>query len=366
MTTRIGHLTPDLRKGAFNLLVNCVGVSRGERVLLIGEDHALSFFDPGVCHMLADAVKELGARAQIVMAPQTRGPEDFPTSIARAMRGADHTVFVSRLGTQVRFHDLEGNGTKTMCYLQEVDYFSGPFARVPYGVLADVRALLLDELAQMRRCRIECPSGTKLEGPLRPCGEVGSALQEDFSITYFPVMIVPPISARGLRGRLVLSRWLMSTSTHRYDGSLMTLDRPLVAHVHEGQIVGFDGEAGDVDCVRRHFEETASRVGGDAFAVNSWHAGINPGTFFNGRAEDNVERWADMAFGSPRYAHFHACGDTPGEIAISLFDTTISFDGEVFWESGRLKFLDRPRSREILERHPESADAFDMRWDIGI
>ena len=72
------------------------------------------------------------------------------------------------------------------------------------------------------------------------------------------------------------------------------------------------------------------------------------------------------ALGSPRYAHFHACGNAPGEIAISLFDTTISFDGEVFWESGRLKFLDRPRSREILERHPESANAFDMRWDIGI
>ena len=217
MTTRTGRLTPDLRKGAFNLLVNCVGVSRGERVLLIGEDHPQSFFDPGVCHVLADAVSDLGARAQIVMAPQTRGPEDFPMSIARAMRGADHAVFLSRLGNQVRFHDLEGNGTKTMCYLQDVDYFSDPFARVPYGVLADVRALLLDELARVRRCRIECPAGTKLEGPLRPFDEVGSTMTEDFFVTYFPVMIIPPISARGLRGQLVLSRWLMSTSTHRYD-----------------------------------------------------------------------------------------------------------------------------------------------------
>ena len=34
MTKHTGHLTPELRKGAFNLLVNCVGVRRGERVLL--------------------------------------------------------------------------------------------------------------------------------------------------------------------------------------------------------------------------------------------------------------------------------------------------------------------------------------------
>lgn len=366
MTTHTGHLTPELRKGAFNLLVNCVGVGRGERVLLIGEDHPHSFFDPRVCHVLADAVSELGGHAEIVMAPETRGPEDFPMSIARAMREVDHTVFLSRLGNQVRFDTLEGSGTKTMCYLQDAHYLGDPFAQVPYGVFAEVSALLLEELTRMRHCRIECPEGTRLEGRMLPLDEAGSTLTEAFSVTYFPVMIIPPISARGLSGQIVLNRWLMSTSTHRYDGSLMTLDRPLVAHLHEGEIVDFHGEAADVDRVRRHFEVTASRIGGDAFRVNSWHAGINPGTFFIGRAEDDIERWADMAFGSPRYAHVHACGDAPGDIAISLFDATISFDGEIYWESGILKFLDRPQSRDILGRHPESANAFDMRWDIGI
>ena len=356
------RLDPDLREGAHNLLLDCVGMERGDGVLLVGEEHARAFFDPVVCQVLAEAVRELGGRPTIVIAPETHGPEDFPDEIVRAMGGMEHTIFVSRLGDQIRFQEVEGRGTKTMCYLHDVEYLRNSFARVPYGIFSEVNDLIQREIALRHHCRITCPRGTDLAGPVLGDDEA----MEDFSVRQFPVMIIPPIGARGLSGRLVLDRWLLSTSTHFYEESLLVLPDRLVAHLEEGRIVAIDGRQEEVARVRRHCENIASRSGGEAFRVHAWHAGTNPSTFFNGRAEDNIEKWADMVFGSPRYTHFHACGTAPGDVAISLFDTTISFDGEEFWKDGRLAFLDRPEVQDLAKRYPGAGSAFELRQDIGI
>ncbi len=355
-------LDDDLRDGARNLLLDCVGMRRGDDVLFVGEDHRRAFFDTSVCRVLATAARELGGRPQTVIARKTNGPEDVPDEVARVMAQVDHTIFVSRLGDQVRFSDMEGPGTRTMCYLHDIEYLRHPFARAPYGALSEVCRLLRREIARGQHCRITCPEGTELAGPVS-----GDAAElEDFSVRQFPVMIVPPIEARGLSGRIVLSRWLLSTSTHLYDDSLLPLPVPLVLRLEEGRIVAICGETEDVDRVRRHFESVAARTGGEAFRIHSWHAGINPTVFFNGCAEDDIEKWADMVFGSPRYTHFHACGTAPGDVAISLFDTTVSLDGEDYWRCGRLAFLDRPHVRELLGRYPGAERAFDIRRDIGI
>ncbi len=355
-------LDDDLRDGARNLLLDCVGMRRGDEVLLVGEDHRRAFFDANVCQVLATAVRELGGRPHIVIAPETDGPENVPDEVAQVMGQVDHTIFVSRLGDQLRFQEIEGPGTKTMCYLHDIEYLRNAFARVPYGALREVNELLQREIAARQHCRITCPEGTDLSGPVS--GD--AAVLEDFSVRLFPVMIVPPIEAGGLSGRLVLSRWLLSTSTHLYEDSFLTLPVPLVVRLEEGRIVGIDGEAEEVDRVRRHFESVASRSGGEAFRIHSWHAGTNPTTFFHGRAEDDIEKWADMVFGSPRYTHFHACGIAPGDVSISLFDTTVTFDGEDFWKCGRLAFLDRPEVRDLLGRYPSAGRALEMRCDIGI
>ena len=355
-------LDGDLRDGSRSLLLDCVGMRKGDDVLLVGEDHRRAFFDTRVCRVLATAVRELGGSPHIVIVPETEGPEDVPDEVAQAMAEVDHTIFVSRLGDQVRFSEIDGPGTKTMCYLHDTGYLRSPFARVPYGALSEICELLQREIALRQHCRITCPEGTDLAGPVS--GD--ATVLEDFSVRQFPVMIVPPIEAGGLSGRLVLSRWLLSTSTHLYDDSLLPLPVPLAVRLEEGRIVAIDGKAEEVDRVRRHFESVASRSGGEAFRIHSWHAGINPTVFFNGRAEDDIEKWADMVFGSPRYTHFHACGTDPGDVSISLFDTTVSFDGEDYWKCGRLAFLDRPEVRDILGRYPGAGRAFEMWCDIGI
>ncbi len=356
----------ELRDGALNLLHNCVGLKAGQSLLLVCDPPGRSPYDPAVAEILAKVADRLGGWPRILTAPEVEGPETFPQNVALAMRAADHTVFLSRLGDQVRFCLLPGRGSKTMCCLYDETYLRADFARVPYGLFKEVEILLRQTLAEKQHCRVTCPKGTDLQGPLLPIGKDAGALAEDFALAYFPVMITPPLSAAGLSGRLALGRWLLSTSTHCYDDSLLELAQPIVAILREGRIAGFEGDAAEIARVERHFERVAARFGGEVYAVNSWHSGINPQTFYKGRAEEAVAVWSDKAYGSPRYTHFHACGKEPGDIAISLIDATISFDGEDFWNGGRLQFLERPEAQKILARYPGWEDAYAMRWDIGL
>lgn len=358
---------PELAAGARNLLENCVGLAAGERVLIVGEDHDRAFFDPEICHVIATAVEEFGGRPRVVIAPATSGPEEFPDDIAALMRGADHTLFFSRLGDQVRFCPLPGNGSKTMCYLHDVSYLKDEFAQVPYGLFAAVNDLLLQELEKKTTCSITCNNSTDLSGSLKPKRRTQvTGVTDEFSVRLFPVMIIPPLSGSDLSGTLALGRWLMTTSTRSYEQSLIELQAPLVAHVEAGKITRFSGDASEVGRVQRHFRRVARISGGDPFAVNSWHTGTNPKTFYAGRAQDNVEKWSDIAYGSPRYTHFHVCGGAPGDIAISLIDATVAFDGEAFWQAGRFRFLERADAIALAKRYTGGESAFEMRYDIGL
>jgi hypothetical protein len=72
-------------------------------------------------------------------------------------------------------------------------------------------------------------------------------------------------------------------------------------------------------------------------------------------------------FASPRYLHFHTCGDyAPGEIAWSVIDTTVTLDGTPYWQDGRFVFLDREEVRALLADFPGCETAFEMRTDIGL
>ncbi len=358
-----------LRAGALNLLQNCVSVGEGDRVLIIGEEGKSAFFHAAVCDVVANAAKEIGARPRIMIAPESDGPNDFPASIAEAMEDVDHTLFFARLGDRVRFFQLPGAGTKTMCYTRDAGYLGAEFGRVPYGLYVDVLDRLMARISDASECRIACPLGTDLRADLAShdaANGAGDLVAADFSVKLFPVMIFPPLSCAHMSGRLALGRWLISTTVNAYEECLFEIGGDVFAILGNGRIVGFEGNASEVARIEAHFHKVASLVGGDPFACNSWHTGIYPKTYYPGDATQAVEHWADITYGSPRYTHFHACGSDPGDICLSLFDATISFDDEVLWDAGRFAFLDREDMQALKAGYPGAEEAYDMRWDIGI
>ena len=138
------------------------------------------------------------------------------------------------------------------------------------------------------------------------------------------------------------------------------VDDPVVLVIDGGRIIGFEGP--DAKRVEDHYDYVADLFQIDGRNVHSWHAGIHPKTWYDQRVADSLTRWGTVAFNSPRYTHFHTCGDyPPGEISPVLIDATITFDDEILWQDGRFAFLDRNTAVD-----QDGFDAtFRFRADIG-
>ena len=302
----------------------------------------------------------------MVAQPLVEGPEQFPPVLLARIAQADHTVFFSRLGTQGRFLKFPGSGTKIVAYTLDAASLASPFASLPYAFLQAVHDRLVQKIAASSSYRITCAHGTDLRADLRLGGSQQADVLTPFTVRNFPLMIVPPISAQTLTGTLALSLAILSTSTHAYPDPILLLDSPLLLQIDLGRIIGFCGEANQAARAKHHFERVAKEVKGDPYCVNSWHTGFNPGTFFDGLAKDDLSRWGNVAFGSPRYTHFHMVGSDPGDVCGSLFDATISFDGDVLWHEGRLAFLHGSEGEALARAHEVPLELLDLSPAIGI
>lgn len=350
--------------GAINLLDHCLVAHPGQTLLIVGEEGPQAHFDRVLCDQVARVARERGIEARVVIAPVTHTAAEIPPDLASAIIAADHTVFFARMADQIRFLGIEGGRSMFACYVLEPDLLDDPFSGVDHRFFQDVHDFLVARIERSTTFRIQCPDGTDLSGQTRLSEDDGGL--EAFAVKPFPIVIFPPVDASGMSGQIALVNQLTSSSTNIYEDSVFMPRSPVMAIVENGRLVRFEGEAGEAARISAHFERVGAMTGGDPFAINSWHAGINPLTHCTFDPFSDAERWGTAAFGSPRYTHFHACGPEPGDIAINLFDTTITFDDAVLWRDGRFVFMERPEVRALRETYPGSEEAWNMRWDIGV
>ena len=350
--------------GTLNLLQSCIGAKTGETLLIVTEPPDAGCYDSAVCEVIAHQARRLGIDTSVLQCRTATGPDDIPIVVTSAMKLVDHTLFLSRLGDQIRFSVTDGGGTKTVAYTRDMQYLGSEFGCTPWQLFKRVHDHLLEAILAASHYRIMCELGTDLSGDV-PIGDAEPALT-DFTINYFPMVIYPPLNTLNLNGRLVFDRFLMTTSIDSFDNGVLILDEPLFAIINNNRIVDFEGRATTVDKVRDHFRRVSEFSTGDPWAVHSWHTGIYPQTFHLGDVYADVQLWGELTFASPRYTHFHTCGNPPGNIASATFDATIAFDGENFWDRGRLAFLDRPSMQALLAEYPQAPHAYEMRWDIGL
>lgn len=354
-----------LEAGARNLLLGCVGLVAGEKLLVVREDSRQGYYDDAAPEFVAEAARRLGARVETVTAPLIEGPEAFPDELKSAMAAVDHTLFFGRIGDQVRFLPLPGSGSKTMCYALDAGFLGSAFCGLPHDLMEDLKHRLEAELSAAGAWRITCSLGTEVTGRVE--GAVAGEAEEDFSLKLFPVVTFRPLSCRTMTGRVAVAHWLMATGSRAYEPSALPLEAPVFALVEDGRIRGFEGDPALVARVDAHYDMVADKFDLDRDAVHSWHAGINPQCFYPRSAAENLERWGGVSFASPRYLHFHTCGDyAPGEIAWSLFDATVEIDGRAYWREGRFVWLEWPEIRALIADYPGGDALFDMRCDIGI
>jgi hypothetical protein len=356
----------DPREGARNLLLNCLGVRPGQRIVIAAEDPAKGFYDTFAAACILEVAEELGCRARLIPCACVSGPESLPPSILKAAEGADHIIFQARAGDRVRFTKLPGTATKTMSYALDIGLLGSEFCTLHHGFMREVLERFESELNAARTWRITCPLGTDVTGTQIP-EDSKAGEEEDFTLLLFPIPIFRPVSCATMSGRVAVAHWLMSTANHVYEDSFLRLDEPLMAVVEEGRITDFEGPKDLVQRVRSHYRRVAKLFGIEEDVVHSWHAGIHPKALYPLSATSDVERWGSVAFANPRYLHFHTCGNyAPGEIAWSLFDVKVELDGKVYWEAGRFSFLEDPDMRGLLTHYDLDVRALEQRFDIGI
>ncbi|MFT5116141.1 MAG: hypothetical protein ACI8P9_005507 [Parasphingorhabdus sp.] len=338
-----------IRAGVINLLSNCANVQTEDRVLLVGENGEGAFFNESLCADVAAIARQLDITTEIVFAKPVADASQFPSNVSERMHEADITIFFSRLGDQVRFIKSPGEGRKVMTYTLTQEHLSSSFSQLDHQPMARMHDLLVEQIKTSSHYQITAPCGTSLRGNTGKQVSANSSAVTEFSVGTFPIMIFPPVNVYDLEGKLILNNFLTSSSTRSYENSVLYIDTPVTAIVKDSRMADFFGESDQVRKIENQLEKAAQLTGGDPYRINSWHTGINPFSFYNEDPHANIERWGTAAFGSPRYTHFHASGHNPGDIAIQLFDASIQFDDEYFWNSGQFDFLKRP---DVLELFP--------------
>lgn len=326
-----GLADPDLAEGADNLVLGCAAVRPGQRVLVVAEDPVLGWFDAAAPLAAADAARRAGATVSV----QTVGcPQDgAPQTLGRAIEAADVAIFFARIGDQDRFVD-QGPGTlRVVSYARTAAALSSGFGRREHCSMLALKQIVESRLAGAERIEISCPLGTCLIGP----GPGGAAEMPDVAVRRFPMCVPAPIDAAAFHGQVVVAGYLTPTGSRAYRPANLFLDRPVVARIEAGRVTDYCGAPATVDKVRAHYRWVADQFGLDADRVHSWHAGIHADCTFDQPADRDPDLWSNSVFGSPRYLHFHTCGDQPpGEICWMVEDPTILADGTPVWRGGEL------------------------------
>ncbi|MCV2866357.1 hypothetical protein [Defluviimonas sp. WL0075] len=299
--------------------------------------------------MIAEAGRRIGASVtlkEVAFEPQAT---EVPAEVRTAMALADRTVFLARIGDQLRFSDMKSNGQAVVSYALDVGMLGSAYGTADFRAFDLLKSALNRMLGGARAIHVTCPAGTDFRGG----GPRSVAPLQDVSIYRFPMPVFTPIPAAGFTGTVALPGFLVGTGSMYYDPYAREYDGALFATFTEGRIVGFSGDKAAVDAAEAHYRFVADKFGVDRDFVHSWHAGIHPGCEFSGKASDNYERWSGAAFGNPRLLHFHTCGAyAPGEISWNIVDPTIIVDGIEVWKDGVLHPELVPGGPEILDRYP--------------
>ncbi len=346
----------DFEAGAANLLKNCAGTKAGDRLLVIHEPPALDYYDPGMVDLVADYGRAIGADVRVLEAPFDPDASRLPDALEVEMRTADQTVFLARIGDQIRFTDVGRHHQVVVSYALSRALLGCRFGTADYASFVELKVAIDAMLAAAESIEVSCPAGTAFSGR----APADHASSEEVSIRRFPMLVFTPVPATAFSGKAAMPGFLVGTGSKYYDPYLKAFEGPLFAHFENGRISGFEGSAEDIRRAEDHYRFVAEKYGIDSGFVHSWHAGMHPGCHYDRRLEDGAGRWSGSAFGNPRILHFHTCGAyAPGEISWNIIDPTVSVDGVKVWEDGFLHPARIPGGSELLARDPGFRAAFE-------
>ncbi len=347
-----------------NLLFHCAEGKAGQSLLIVHESNDQPFYDPLLPPLLSKHARELGFHVtfeEIAFDPDVKDPDP---QLVQAMRLADHTLFLARLGDQIRFRPGSESFSKIISYAIDSDMLASDFGIADYRGFEALKAAINKVMANASSIHVSCPAGTDFSGHIKNSEQV----LVEVEIKRFPMSIFTPVPTLHFSGRIAQNGFLVGTGSQYYTPYACALKETLFVDFEGNSITEFRGCEEDISTAENHYKFVAKKYGIDPYFVHSWHAGIHPACQFTAPASESFERWSGSAFGNPRLLHFHTCGEyPPGEISLNIVDPTIVVDGEALWESGQLHPNRLPGGSSILCKYPTIARIFESpSSDIGL
>ncbi|WP_438997788.1 hypothetical protein [Candidatus Puniceispirillum sp.] len=342
-----------LRAGADNLINGCIGDVSGKAVLLICEDPALGWYDDKAPAIVAKQLQEKGATVKVLPVGK---PQNVPVDeIQTAINSMDEVIFFSRIGDQDRFEANNNTPHSTMSYARTANMLGGAYGRLNHHAMLMLKDAVNEVMLNADHIRVTCPQGTHLEGSPANTKAEGS----EVVVSRFPMGVPQPVLASGFKGEVKLFGYLTPTGSKVYTPEFIKLDDTVSVQFDGNRITGFTGSDDIVAKINEHYNHVAEMFGLKAFNVDSWHAGIHPQMHYDDFMGNDPSRWSNTVFTSPRFLHFHTCGETPpGEICWMVLDPTVMIDGVALWEDGRLHPERFTGTNAVLDFAPELAAAF--------
>jgi hypothetical protein len=346
-----------IERGARNLLMDCAGAKPGESLLILHEDAAAGYFGPGLATDIARLATAMGLHVTMMETPFAPDVDTLTPQQEAAVKASDHALFLARLGDQLRFKAMPEGSRPVVSYVLDREALASDFGTAAYEAFAALKTAFNTLFLKARRIRVTCPLGSDFAGAVTPVESSGT---DDVTIKRYPMSVFAPLDARGFAGKVAVAHLLVGTGSRYYEPYGIRLESVLFAHIADGRLQRWQGEAAEVRRAEAHYSDVAQKFGIDGGSVHSWHAGIHPGCAFTASAHDHYERWSGSAFGNPRLLHFHTCGNyAPGEICWNIVDPTIDVDGVRIWQSGRIQIALLPGADSILRHHPEVRALFE-------
>lgn len=346
----------DISKGAQNLLVACGGLSEGDRLLVLYESAKLGYYDRAIVEGVRDCAQQMGLVASFKEVPFNQKVTDPDAALVSQMQAADRTLFLARLGDQIRFRASMDGIRPIVSYALDGDMLASSFGQADYQGFVKLKDVVNAGLAKARDVRVTCPFGTDFGGP---CAEYAPTAS-DVTVARFPMSVFTPVPAGNFAGKIAQRGSLVGTGSQYYDPYSCRIEDTLIIHFDGHRLTGFEGTPQDVATAEQHLDLVAGMFNIDKTFVHSWHAGIHPGCDYKQFAGVSFERWSGGAFGNPRLLHFHTCGAyAPGEISLNVLDPTITIDGVDVWDKGRFHPERLTGGDEIFEQYPQIREVFE-------
>ncbi len=323
-----------LNKSINNLLNNCAKLNENDTLLIISEDSKFGWYDKDISIAIYDYAKnKLGLSTELLIVGEPKN--NAKNTLEKIIDNYDCAIFFARIGDQERFEKPSSNTKRIMSYVRNIDSLCSLFASTNYEEMKKFKDVINKIIFDAVNIEISCPLGTNLKGTV---DKKNINLNKDTSVVRFPVVVPLPILAKNFSGEVVLDGYLTSTGSKVYEPISLKIESPVTAIILNGKIANLNGEKKVVEKIEKHYETVSKIFNIDHDIVHSWHAGINPGIHYSNSVEENPDRWSNTIFPSPKYLHFHTCGNyAPGEICWMIANHNIKIDNVPLWENGILK-----------------------------